>query len=329
MKRFVVLLAALAACAAFAAASPASGAARTGPVLAPRSGHSMFLANSAAYARALKSKDWVRTPDGLARKTCVHKFPAGAKIDNGVVIMASGARWNLACPYPTLVPSRSGPAAPASSSCEANNPAWWAEVCWNAPTWLDFMQEDFGAAGNPADDGALMFIFPALQYKNQDSILQPVLTWGANADNGITNPNIWYITSWYVYSGGYVYGNSAHVEAGAPIEGTLEATNCNGSGDCTWTVLTTDESTGQQSVLSPIGSDVPYTLVNGGVLEVATYSNCDQLPPSNQAAYRNLVVEDSAGDFLSPSFSAFTPDAHCGAEVYQYSSTGATIKWSS
>jgi hypothetical protein len=291
--------------------------------------------NPKAYAAAVKSKDWVYTPEGLAYKSCVYHVPAGAIIDHGVIIKRNGTRTPMACAHPTLAyPAANSKrnavqpgTAAAPANCPATNPNWWAEACAVAPTWENYLWERFSVPSNPAKSGALIFFFPSLQDQGQDTILQPVLTWGANSITNVSNPNIWYITNWYVWGNNYAITNNIHVGTGQTIDGAIVATSCNANGaNCTWTVESSVEGGASTTPLTVV-SGVAFTNVEAGVMEVPRAVGCVETPPNGHEAFRNLTVATHNGNF-APKFNIYYPNRQCSVSQTA-SSTGSDILWKS
>ena len=102
------------------------------------------------------------------------------------------------------------------------------------------MVQDQSVPNDPAKDGALIFLWGGLEDANGDTLLQDVLTWGANG-NIVTNPNIWYVTNWYSV-GQQLRDQRQHPRRASqtPSQAALTASQCNGSGDCTWLMKSTD-----------------------------------------------------------------------------------------
>jgi hypothetical protein len=302
-----------------------ASSARTIPTAKP--GKSGIVYDLKAYAAAVKSKDWVYTPNGLAYKTCVYHAPAGATIDNGVIINRNGTRVRMKlCTHPTLAYPKTSTTRQATPSVITPASAWWADSWWNAPTWLNYLWERYSVPSNPSQSGALIFFFPSFEDSGGTTILQPVLTWGANPPI-VTNPNIWYITSWYVwnYNKNYVTSNSVHVAPGNTIVGSIIATSCNPNGTCTWSVQAGVEGGSSVNPLT-VTSGVSFTSVQGGVMEVPRATGCVQTPASGHEAFRNLSVSTHDG-IVSPSFTNQIPNSQCSVHV-QSSSTATDILWS-
>ncbi len=338
-----VLIAASAAAAAPASASSqirenatiANTAVSARTASAPKPGKRWIVHDPKAYAAAVKSKDWTYTPEGLANKACVYHIPAGAIVDNGVIIKRNGTRteWLVRIPR--------------SRTRRRTHPARWCGCRYARCCELPGQQHELVGgvlrrrthlAGLPLGtllgtgqpdrcSGALIFFYPSLQDTAQDTILQPVLTWGANTTTGVSNPNIWYITNWYVWGNSYAITNNVHVAPGDTIDGSIVATSCNGSGfDCTWTVESSVEG-GSATTPLQVVSGVSFTNVEGGVMEVPRATTCAQMPPDGHEAYRSLSVDTHDGSW-APTFHVYYPNKQCSV-TETASASGADILWNS
>lgn len=321
-----------------AAASPKASGARTVAAVKP-----WVVSNPAASARAMRSKDWVRTPEGLVYKSCSYLVPAGALVKaqaggTGEIVKRSGAIVRIPrCGHPTLAYPRSSltdaaktmpsKVTPETASCAPQspvNPHWWVESCWRDSTWLDYLNEEFSVPNDPADDGALFFEFPGLADTGQDSILQPILNWGVNPTI-VTNPNIWYIMSEYAWSGTFVHSAPMHISTPNTVIGSVTALGCNASGEgCTWDVTT---SAGSASTSISVWTSPAFNVVYGGVLEVHNAAGCDKLPSDGHEAFRNLIVADSNG-VATPSLTPYTVNSECSDHATA-SSTSTDLFWTS
>jgi hypothetical protein len=192
---------------------------------------------------------------------------------------------------------------------------------------LVYTDEEYAVPSDPAQDGALIFRWGGMEDAGLTSLLQDVLTWGANGSI-VTNPNIWYMTPWYLwnYFGDSVHGASIHVEAGDTIDNVLRASDCNSAGDCTWYESVQDENTGGQATYT-IGSDVAFSVVLGAVMEVPRASGCVETPANGHAAFRDLPVENIDYGFPTPDFGVSIPDSQCSVSETAFAS-GADILWS-
>lgn len=295
------------------------------------SGKPWIVYNPAAYHRAAKSKAWVYTPEGLMYKACTLRAPAHSTIAGDEIILRSGARQQIKpCKYPTLAYPGAGKPAQPLSVIPAPGPCyfgrggdWWGATCWGSASPLTYLSEEYAVPTNPAKSGALMFFWGGLQDANGDTVLQDVLTWGANG--AVTNPNIWYVTPWYVFNGRSAQGNSIHVAPGDTIYNSLTASNCNSSGDCSWELATTDLNNDRTGLL-PITSGVSFNTLLGAVMEVPTANGCVETPANGHAAFRDLAASDINSTTVTPQFGISTPDPQCSVSV-RASATGADILW--
>jgi hypothetical protein len=300
----------------------------------PRWSNAMHIVNDpAAYARAARSPDWIRTPEGLAYKTCVYHMPAHARIDYDTFVYSNGTRRRMApCTHPTLAypaGSTAGVAQTASSSLSAataGTPADLALWTWESPAYLIFLSERFSIPSNPSKSGALMFFWPAFEQgpnPNDCCILQPVLTWGANGN--VTNPNIWYITAWYGVNGRYVPSGSIHVQPTQTVDGTISGQSCSSSGACSWTVTAGVE--GGNSVSIQMNTP-PLFQVDGGAMELyEPISSCAELPQGGHEAFRNLDVVNWNGTMPSTTKFGSYSSNYCSAKVLSGLATGGDITW--
>jgi hypothetical protein len=197
--------------------------------------------------------------------------------------------------------------------------------CYGAePNWVTSTSELYGVPTNPTKDGTLIFLWGGLEDGSGDTVLQDVLTRGAKGSI-VTNPNIWYVTPWYVWSNNSVTGPSIHAGAADTILATLTASACNSAGDCTWALKATDETNGKSTSYS-VTSGVSFDLLLGAVMEVPTFNGCVETPANGHAAFRQLVVKGSNGATITPDFGTSTPDPQCSVSITA-SPTGGDILW--
>ncbi|HEY1918463.1 MAG TPA: hypothetical protein VGH27_23055 [Streptosporangiaceae bacterium] len=177
---------------------------------------------------------------------------------------------------------------------------------------------------DPAKDGALIFLWGGIENADGNTLLQDVLTWGANGSI-VTNPNIWYVTNWYLWPGNNsVISPSIHVEPVDTIVADLTASKCSGGGACTWVLKSTDTTNGKSTSLT-VGSDATFDLLLGAVMEVPSADGCVETPTNGHAAFRDLTVTGNDGK-ITPDFGTSTPDPQCSVSITQ-SATSADILW--
>ncbi|MGF7234246.1 MAG: hypothetical protein ACQSGP_04690 [Frankia sp.] len=176
---------------------------------------------------------------------------------------------------------------------------------------------------NPSKQGASFALWGGLEDSGGDTVLQNILNW---------NGSSWSIYPEYFWGGGTAspkdyQGTHITVKASDTIVSSLVAYDCSSGGHCTWSETVTDANTGQQSTSKPIGSEVAFNTLLGGVLEIHSVSGCVELPASGHAAFRDLQVGDITGAYPTPVFGNSTPDPQCSMKVTS-SATSADFIWS-
>jgi hypothetical protein len=309
----------------------------------PPAGSRRWVVNDpVAYRQAVKTRNWVHTPYGLSYKTCVYHAPDHAVIRKTEIIAPSGAVQRITpCTHPTL--SYPGSAKPSTLGQRTNKLAppkvaiasgpcgfgpggvYWAASCYgSAPDWVTSFDQEYAVPSTPAKDGALIFLWGGIEDAQGDTLLQDVLTWGANG-NIVTNPNIWYVTNWYLWpSNNSVISPSIHVNPADTIVADLTASDCSSSGWCTWVLQSTDENSGRSTSYT-VGSEVAFDLLLGSVMEVPSGEGCVETPTNGHAAFRHLTITGSNGA-ITPDFGISYPDPQCSISMTQ-TPTAADILW--
>lgn len=306
----------------------------------PPAGSKRWVVNDpVAYAQAVKTGKWTHTPYGLSYGTCVYRAPNHAVVQANKIIAPSGAVQDITpCTHPTLTngtdntsatqsdPSKPATVTPGSGPCYFGpGTVFWALSCYGTdPSWVGYMSQEYAVPSNPAQDGALFFIWGGLEDSTGDTLLQDVLTWGANG-NIVTNPNIWYVTNWYLWPGNNsVISPSMHVHPVDTIVANLSAYNCSSSGVCSWTLQSIDDNDGASVTLN-VTSTVSFDLLLGAILEVPRANGCIEMPSNGHAAFRDLSVVGNNGE-ITPNFGTTISDPQCSVSMTATSSS-ADILW--
>lgn len=304
-----------------------------------------------AYRQAEKTGNWVTTPEGLSYKTCVYSVPSHGVLWKNEIISPNGAiRKITPCQHPTITASasatpsasagsagqaRPGTTAPSSAAHGTILPAgacnfgpggsYWAASCYgSSPSWVTSFDQKYAVPSNPAQTGALIFLWGGIENANGSTLLQDVLTWGANGGI-VTQPNIWYVNNWYLWpSNNSVHSASMHVNPNDTIVADLTASNCTTDGHCTWVLTSTDTVSGSATSIT-IGSGVGFDLLIGSDMEVPRAQGCIETPASGHAAFRNLTVKGNTGT-ITPTFGVSFPDPQCSITMNQTSSA-SDILW--
>lgn len=350
MKRPLILLACVVACAGayVAGGSPALAAARApgqqasaGPSgigmarIAP--GDPKTRSDAGLYAKAMKSSDWTRTPDGLLYKSCFHQVPPDATLipDKNEIVFNDGTVQTFAsCPYPRLLnPHQAASNAPAPAPAAPGTNGWMQASWWNAPTGLGYLSTGYAVPTAPTVSGATDYIFSSFEPSNGSAIIQPVVGYGYTSYNnstygsGTIGGNFLWESSYYVWGNNAAAGYLYKVTALDTINGTMSASGCgSGEGGCTWTIHTKDVNSGYDSTLT-VESDPKYDTVQGGVLESYGANGCNMLFANGHAVFRNIVVKNESGGQLTPSFVHEVWDQECSMHM-NITSTAADIIWS-
>jgi hypothetical protein len=304
-----------------------------------------------AYRQAEKTGNWVTTPEGLSYKTCVYSVPSHGVLWKNEIISPNGAiRKITPCQHPTITASASAtPSASAGSAGQARpgttapssavhgtilpagacsfgpGGSYWAASCYgSSPSWVTSFDQKYAVPSNPAQTGALIFLWGGIENANGSTLLQDVLTWGANGGI-VTQPNIWYVNNWYLWpSNNSVHSASMHVNPNDTIVADLTASNCTTDGHCTWVLTSTDTVSGSATSIT-IGSGVGFDLLIGSDMEVPRAQGCIETPASGHAAFRNLTVKGNTGT-ITPTFGVSFPDPQCSITMNQTSSA-SDILW--
>jgi hypothetical protein len=279
------------------------------------------LVNSTYYDRALNSSDWGNTPDGLVYKSCIYQIPSGAEVDSthNEIIEASGATLPAPpCPYSRLLkPSaaaatkQSGTATPAAVNPGDTEWLIYAQYVTSSP--LNYMATGYAVPYPPTSPGATDYLFSSFRNSTDNSILQPVIGFGPTTgeDNRQIGGNYQWMASYYVWGSNVAVGDLIQVSTNNTIHGYMSAANCgSGGGDCTWTILTQDNSAGTESQLV-VSSSPAYTVFDGAVLE-STGGGCNKLFSNAHGVFRGLLGITNAGA-LTPSWSVYPSQPQCSA----------------
>jgi hypothetical protein len=96
-----------------------------------------------------------------------------------------------------------------------------------------------------------------------------------------------------------------------------------------WSETIHDENTDGNSSSAAIGSQVVFTQLLGGVLEVRSAHGCLSLPYNEHIVFRNISVTDNQYPFDHPgvTFGKSTPDPQCSMKIAD-SASSADFTWS-
>jgi len=257
--------------------------------------------------------DLVATPNGWYHRACVQAVPNGSHIDrHQIVTRLDGRAFSLRrCEHPGRVERASN----ATGAPDAFNPHWVEWGSYNPGTSWGQLSAIWRVPAAPVlpydtvrDTGQVLFAFPGLQSSLTASgtILQPVLTYGPGAGYG---GNFWTATSW---SCGPMCQHSTTVLTVAPgdsMVGSVTASNCV-RGQCTWTIVTKDLTTGGVSTYS-IDDTSGYQYAVGGAMEADVLTSCADFP-ADGVFFKGIRLLDQSGGIATPTWTShiqppFTP----------------------
>jgi hypothetical protein len=256
--------------------------------------------------------DYVATPAGWYHRSCVHEIESGATVERSGLLVRRKDKttYKIApCVYAAYRNRRPGEAPSTGHAwieyASTSQPAGSAYSQLNA-NWTVPYRPVFGFYTGSTE---VYYSFPGLQNFKSPSdpfILQPVIGYGANGAGG--SATAWTMASWRcdTSSGppGCTYSTPVTITAGDAIYGTVAASNCS-AGNCTWTVTTQDQTTGQRTIGTWV-DDQNYSWATGGAVEVWNIDfNCDQYPV-NGVNFSGISLFDQNLTQLSPSWSTFT-----------------------
>jgi hypothetical protein len=265
-----------------------------------------LLVISVYIAFAANTGEWVRTPVGLAHKSCVHEVPSGSHIeerDGLILVTLPGAR-------------QIKPIRPCGYQLQAKKKVgqydgWMAYTTSQAANDYDAFVGYFSVPDAPQSAPEVLYLFTGLQNVNwipiidpppqTFDIIQPVLQYPG--DNG----DYWSVKSWYVtLTNDVLYSSEIQVNTGDLIFGNMTKTG----GDSTWYIGGTDSQSSQNTFLT-VTRDVllnqPWAYCTAecyGCQDCTTY-------PDNPIFFTKLQIS-LKGQTLTPSWQPSTsPNTLC------------------
>ena len=272
-----------------------------------------------ASQAAMEHPGWMQIPGELIRPDCVHEIPQGATVEvaNGEITGDVTLNGTLiahydACPEDAFVTRPRGRSGTLATPPGTGN--GWVEASeWDVPLGasdnLDFMGGRWTVPSNPSLNGALIFLFNAIEPSDGNWILQPVLQYGSNGGLG---GDYWTIASWLAGPNGYVFHSPLEtVHPGNLILASTEMTGTSGN-TLYWKVSAQDSTTGANSWITAHSSGLHWTWAYAGVLEAYNVTSCSNFPASGRAVFTNSTI---AHGF--PSYKVITAQGWIG-DIYGY-----------
>jgi hypothetical protein len=149
-------------------------------------------------------------------------------------------------------------------------------------------------------------------FETNDYILQPVLDFSEL-------PGQWAIESENCCPSGNDYQSDlVAVSPGDVIQGIVTATGCDASGVCSsWTVTTTDLTTGMSTVLNTSTYGEVVNELDPGVLETYDVTSCDMLPANGEVTFYDNSLTTPEGATVNEPYTFFNcvTGGGCGDSV--------------
>lgn len=287
-----------------------------------------------SYAVASTSSDWVTTPEGLAYMPCSYTVPTGASVDADGNIEVNGVVTEVVppCPYNGTVPCPSSSATASTMRATTRSTAaptvngWYANSQWtDQGSYLrNLTATSFVPSAPQVSDLQVIFLFPGLVNTDGDSIIQPVLQWGADTLDG--GGNYWGIASWYVPHGNDYHSPLVPVNVGDSLFLSMNGDGCDPHGDnCGWAIIGEDKTQGTQSRFDATIPKI-FNQADGGVLETSGVQHCNWLPANASATWNDIQVEGPSDNVLTPDFAQVIDANVCSMDIAA-SATQTHITW--
>lgn len=243
-----------------------------------------------SLALSADDADYHVVPGGLkVHRSCVHELADNDIVDQKGGVIRSADGNVTAVPPPCAFPARRIDGSERSGESLLTDNGWIEEAHW----WSPRDMRQFGASFHvPAPPriytGQLIYLFPALETDNGDSIMQPVLQYGPN---GWFGGQYWSFASWAggaEWNGNY-YHSPPKTTIGNPMRGGIWWTNDCRAGGCVWHIQTC----GVVCTELAIRTDRTWPLVFGGAVEVYKIDHCDKYPSTYEDFY-DFFLQDAA-----------------------------------
>jgi hypothetical protein len=276
----------------------------------------------------------VFTPMGPRNASLVYEVPNGASVE-------SDGRVTLNGDVLAKVDALATPQGPANATPPTDhNPAvanWvaytWANVPSGGAGYFNSIDADFTVPTPPrssaSQDGSIVYLFPSVE--NSDSIVQPVLQYGAGPAGG---GDYWGVANWLCYAAGSgtpcPHSTLMRVNPGDHITTSTTMTGLSTTSQ-TWVVTATDVTTGTQVTTTFNPDTNPFTSAQSGVLEAYGLQNCEDYPDTSEMSFFNVSVTKAGSSWsdyvaVTPTWTANTISA--ASEAAQgYPSTCGFNAW--
>jgi hypothetical protein len=248
--------------------------------------------------------DYGVVPGGLqVHRSCIHELADSDVVDQTARVIQSADGSVKPVALPCAFPARKiDPALKISGSQQSNeipptDNGYTELAYWVSPRDMRQFGTSFHTPAAPrVYTNQLIYLFPALETDNWDSIMQSVLQYGSNGSFG---GGYWTIASWAGGAewGGNYYHSPPTTAISNPLRGGIWWTNDCRAGGCVWHIATC----GNVCTELAIRTDRIWPVLFGGAVEVYKIDDCAKYPATYEDFY-NFFLQDAAGLTLTPAW---------------------------
>jgi len=185
-------------------------------------------------------------------------------------------------------------ASAGTRSDTSSRPGGWIEAARGSvdkASWISELTSTLRVPSAPRYGGQVLYLFSALQPaagSNVGKIIQPVLQYDSEG---------WSIASFSVEDGEATHSAFVRTAPGHTISGSMKGSACNAQGVCTWTITTSDRTSGETTTLT-VHDTVAYGRYYAGVVEAYGITSCSEYPGDGFVRFEHVTVRDQNGELL-------------------------------
>lgn len=237
--------------------------------------------------------DTIVTPLGKIERRCVYQLrPDEVLVDENTVSSKTGLRKianEQGCEFLDRKSDTLG--SPLVKSAASNKDGWVMAGWWALPFVGHELWSDITVPRHPVrKSDQIIFLFSSFQNAKSTWIVQPVLQWGTNGNIG---GKYWTMANWIVGPNNRSYiSTPVKVYPGDALWGYIHATNCNSSGQCTWTLDFVNSVRHTSTKLKSTIRLPAMKSAQGGVMETYGLERCDEYPDQAYVTFTHISVFD-------------------------------------
>jgi len=176
----------------------------------------------------------------------------------------------------------------------SSRPGGWIEAARGSvdkASWISELSSTLRVPNAPRYGGQVLYLFSGLQPAAASSvrkIIQPVLQYDAEG---------WSIASFSVEDGEATHSAYVRTAPGHTITGSMKGSACSSQGVCSWTITTSDRTSGESTTLTEHDTTA-YGRYYAGVVEAYGITSCSEYPGDGFARFEHVTVHDQNGQML-------------------------------